>query len=192
MPFINRFTTTVPGAVTFTGNTLGLSPTSPAPGNIFGTLAVFTTVNTALQVPGFPAGTTDDWRLNSSSAILNLPAGSSVLYAELVWAGTFRTDTEDVLPFLNDNITFTTPAGTFSVTPDPATAQQGSVGNQFYYARSANVTNLVSAGGEAHIQRVLCQLQELQPTQQLVVQRAGRLRLCIKMQVYHFEICQYM
>lgn len=147
MPFINRFTTTVPGAVTFTGNTLGLSPTSPAPGNIFGTLAVFTTVNTALQVPGFPAGTTDDWRLNSSSAILNLPAGSSILYAELVWAGTFRTDTEDVLPFLNDNITFTTPAGTFSVTPDPATAQQGSVGNQFYYARSANVTNLVSAGG---------------------------------------------
>ncbi|KFL70742.1 hypothetical protein DJ43_2750 [Bacillus anthracis] len=144
---MNRFTTTVPGAVTFTGNTLGLSPISPAPGNIFGTLAVFTTVNTALQVPGFPAGTTDDWRLNSSSAILNLPAGSSILYAELVWAGTFRTDTEDVLPFLNDNITFTTPAGTFSVTPDPATAQQGSVGNQFYYARSANVTNLVSAGG---------------------------------------------
>ncbi len=92
------------------------------------TLAVFTTVNTALQVPGFPAGTTDEWQLNSSSAILNLPAGSSVLYAELVWAGTFRTDTEDVLPFLNDNITFTTPAGTFSVTPDPATAQQGSVG----------------------------------------------------------------
>lgn len=117
MPFINRFTTTVPGAVTFTGNTLGLSPTSPAPGNIFGTLAVFTTVNTALQVPGFPAGTTDEWQLNSSSAILNIPAGSSVLYAELVWAGTFRTDTEDVLPFLNDNITFTTPAGTFSVTP---------------------------------------------------------------------------
>ncbi|MZF46104.1 DUF11 domain-containing protein [Bacillus anthracis] len=147
MPFLNRFTTTVPGAVTFTGNTLGLSPISPAPGNIFGTLAVFTTVNTALQAPGFPAGTTDDWRLNSSSAILNLPAGSSILYAELVWAGTFRTDTEDVLPFLNDNITFTTPAGTFSVTPDPATAQQGSVGNQFYYARSANVTNLVSAGG---------------------------------------------
>nr|WP_202447927.1 DUF11 domain-containing protein [Bacillus anthracis] len=144
---MNRFTTTVPGAVTFTGNTLGLSPISPAPGNIFGTLAVFTTVNTALQAPGFPAGTTDDWRLNSSSAILNLPAGSSILYAELVWAGTFRTDTEDVLPFLNDNITFTTPAGTFSVTPDPATAQQGSVGNQFYYARSANVTNLVSAGG---------------------------------------------
>ncbi len=49
--------------------------------------------------------------------------------------------------FLNDNITFTTPAGTFSVTPDPATAQQGSVGRQFYYVRSANMTNLVNAGG---------------------------------------------
>ncbi|PES72105.1 hypothetical protein CN507_06300 [Bacillus cereus] len=147
MPFMNRFTTTVTGAVTFTGNTLGLSPTSPAPNNNFGTIDVFTTINTSLQVPGFPAGTTNDWPLNSSSAILNLPAGSSVLYAELVWAGTYRTDTEDVTAFLNDNISFTTPAGTFSVTPDPATAQQGSVGNQFYYARSANVTNLVSAGG---------------------------------------------
>lgn len=144
---MNRFTTTVTGAVTFTGNTLGLSPTSPAPNNNFGTIDVFTTINTSLQVPGFPAGTTNDWPLNSSSAILNLPAGSSVLYAELVWAGTYRTDTEDVTAFLNDNISFTTPAGTFSVTPDPATAQQGSVGNQFYYARSANVTNLVSAGG---------------------------------------------
>ncbi len=144
---MNRFTTTVTGAVTFTGNTLGLSPTSPAPGNNFGTINVFTTVNTSLQVPGFPVGTTNDWRLNSSSAILNLPVGSNVLYAELVWAGTYRTDTEDVTAFLNDNITFTTPAGTFSVTPDPATAQQGSVGRQFYYVRSANVTNLVNAGG---------------------------------------------
>ena len=144
---MNRFTTTVTGAVTFTGNTLGLSPTSPAPGNNFGTIDVFTTVNTSLQVPGFPAGTTNDWRLNSSSAILNLPAGSSVLYAELVWAGTYRTDTEDVTAFLNDNISFTTPTGTFSVTPDPATAQQGSVGSQFYYSRSANVTNLVTTGG---------------------------------------------
>lgn len=144
---MNRFTTTVTGAVTFTGNTLGLSPTSPAPNNNFGTIDVFTTINTSLQVPGFPAGTTNDWPLNSSSAILNLPAGSSVLYAELVWAGTYRTDTEDVTAFLNDNISFTTPAGTFSVAPDPATAQQGSVGNQFYYVRSANVTNLVSAGG---------------------------------------------
>ncbi|HDR7793732.1 TPA: DUF11 domain-containing protein [Bacillus luti] len=147
MPFMNRFTTTVAGAVTFTGNTLGLSPTSPAPGNNFGTIATFTTINTALQVPGFPAGTTNDWPLNSSSAILNLPAGSSVLYAELVWAGTYRTDTENVTAFLNDNISFTTPAGTFSVTPDPATAQQGSVGNQFYYTRSANVTNLVRVSG---------------------------------------------
>lgn len=144
---MNRFTTTVTGAVTFTGNTLGLSPTSPAPGNNFGTINVFTTVNTSLQVPGFPVGTTNDWRLNSSSAILNLPAGSNVLYAELVWAGTYRTDTEDVTAFLNDNINFTTPVGTFAVTPDPATAQQGSVGRQFYYVRSANVTNLVNAGG---------------------------------------------
>ncbi len=78
---------------------------------------------------------------------LNLPAGSTVLYAELVWAGTYRTDTEDVTAFLNDDITFTTPVGAFSVAPDPTTAQQGSVGKQFYYSRSANVTNLVSAAG---------------------------------------------
>lgn len=165
---MNRFTTTVTGAVTFTGNTLGLSPTSPAPGNNFGTINVFTTVNTSFQVPGLPVGTTNDWPLNSSSAILNFPAGSSVLYAELVWAGTYRTDTEDVTAFLNDNITFTTPVGTFSVTPDPATAQQGSVGSQFYYVRSANVTSLVNAGGAGPYTTGAYKLQEHPLIQQSV------------------------
>ncbi|MGH1053339.1 DUF11 domain-containing protein [Bacillus cytotoxicus] len=147
MPFINRFTTTVSGAVTFTGNTLGLSPLSPAPNNNFGTIDVFTTVDTTLQVPGFPAGTTDDWRENSSSAILNIPIGSNILYAELIWAGTYRTDTEDVSAFLDDDIIFVTPFEEVLITPDPVTAQQGSVGKQFYYVRSADVTEFVTEGG---------------------------------------------
>ena len=70
--------------------------------------------------------------------------------------------------------------------------RQGSVGNQFYYARSANVTNLVSAGGAGTYTTGAVPVAELQPTRQSVVQLDGRLRLCIKMQVYHFEICQYM
>ncbi|EAO52103.1 Cell surface protein [Bacillus thuringiensis serovar israelensis ATCC 35646] len=49
----------------------------------FGTLAVFTTVNTALQVPGFPAGTTDEWELNSSSAILNLSSGKQCVICRI-------------------------------------------------------------------------------------------------------------
>ena len=112
-----------------------MSPTSPAPNNNFGTIDVFTTINTSLQVPGFPAGTTNDWPLNSSSAIFEPSSREERFIRRTSMAGTYRTDTEDVTAFLNDNISFTTPAGTFSVAPDPATAQQGSVGNQFYHVR---------------------------------------------------------
>src|SRR5262249_42248833 len=82
--YVNRFTTITNGAITFTGNTLGLSKAVGL--NQAGTsdaIGAFTTVNTALQVPTFPAGTTLAFAQNSASATLNLTAGSTVLYAEL-------------------------------------------------------------------------------------------------------------
>ena len=51
-----------------------------------------------LQVPGWPLGTTDDWALASSEAVLDLPAGATVVYAELVWGGTINPDAAD--PYL--------------------------------------------------------------------------------------------
>ena len=87
MPFVQRYSDVKKGAIIFAGNTLGLSKAanSNSPGTE-GSIGAFTSLNTSLQVGNFPAGTTLDYTLNGSRAQLSLPAGSSVLYAELVWA----------------------------------------------------------------------------------------------------------
>ena len=83
--YVKRYTTIANGGMTYTGNTLGLSKAtnSNAPGTN-GSIGAFITTNTALKVGTVPAGTTLNWTLNSSSALLRLPAGSSVIYAELI------------------------------------------------------------------------------------------------------------
>jgi hypothetical protein len=81
-----------------------------------------------------------------------------VLYAELVWGGSYSyggATGSNVSAFLNNAVSFTTPAGTSSVAPNAATARQLGVagaGNTCattpcYYARSQDVTALVQAGG---------------------------------------------
>ncbi|MDE7108315.1 MAG: hypothetical protein K2O39_08325, partial [Clostridiales bacterium] len=86
MPFVQRYSDVKKGGVVFTGNTLGLSkaPNQNAPGTT-GSIGAFTSLNTALQVFFFDSGTTVFYTQNGSRAVLNLPAGSTVLYAELVW-----------------------------------------------------------------------------------------------------------
>src|SRR5262249_16666353 len=117
--YVSRFTTITNGAITFTGNTLGLSKASNL--NQAGTLdsiGSFTSVNTTLQVPTFPPGTTLTFSQNSASATLTLPPGSTVLYAELTWGGGYSFGGQDVSASLNNAVTLTTPKGTFSVSPD--------------------------------------------------------------------------
>ncbi|MDE7406055.1 MAG: DUF11 domain-containing protein [Clostridiales bacterium] len=150
MPFVQRYSDVKKGGVVFTGNTLGLSkaPNQNAPGTL-GSIGAFTSLNTTLQVGTFPAGTTLDYTQNGSRAVLNLPAGSTVLYAELVWGGLFRSSVNNISAVTNNSITFTTPNGTFTVAPDPATAQNFNIpANDItvgFYVRSANVTSLVAA-----------------------------------------------
>ncbi|WP_186786027.1 DUF7507 domain-containing protein [Paenibacillus agilis] len=149
MPFILRFSGNDTGAISFTGNTLGLSGLNGVAGtqDFIGALV---TTNTSLQVGDFPPGTTNDFNLNNASAILNLPPGSSILYAELVWAGTYAVTggTTDFSPFIDKSISVTTPLGTtVSVAPDPVTAQLLFINGNFNYFRSANVTSIVQAGG---------------------------------------------
>lgn len=149
MPFVNRFFLNRTGAATFTGNTLGLSrsETVGAPGTV-DSIGGFVTTNTGLTFGTYPAGTTGNYLLDSSSAILILPPGSTVLYAELIWGGTYINNGVNLSAFINNAVSLTTPAGTFSIIPDPATAQEValSVGTNAY-VRSADVTSLVSAGG---------------------------------------------
>lgn len=99
MPFIQRYSDVKKGGIVFTGNTLGLSKATNqnAPGTQ-GSIGAFTSLNTALQVGTFPLGTTLNYLQNGSQAILNLPASSTVLYAELVWGGLFRS-TVNIRPY---------------------------------------------------------------------------------------------
>ncbi|MGG1845873.1 DUF11 domain-containing protein [Bacillus wiedmannii] len=152
MPITNRFSTTTNGALAITGNTLGLSKISNQNrAGTIGAIGAFATTNTALQVPTFPAGTTLNYTQNSSTAILNIPAGSTILYAELVWGGNYLSRDQNITNVLGNPVSFTTPVSTYSITPSAVTASNqtfvsGSVTFGFY-TRSADVTSLVQAGG---------------------------------------------
>ncbi|WP_082927307.1 DUF11 domain-containing protein [Paenibacillus oryzisoli] len=143
-----RATLNATGAITFTGNTLGLSRsnTDGVPGTQ-DSIGAFTTTNTALKYGTYPSGTTSLYTLNNSSAILTLPAGSTILYAELIWGGSYVNGTVNLTAFINNAVTFTTPAGTSSITPDNATKNEFDLGGgALGYVRSANVTTLVQQG----------------------------------------------
>jgi uncharacterized repeat protein (TIGR01451 family) len=154
--YINRYTITTNGAITFTGNTLGLdgSATAGSAGTA-GSIGAFISTDQSLKYLNFPFGTTNDWTKNGSTANLSIPAGSTILYAEIIWSGTYAYGTQNVLANLNDPITFKTPLGTYSINPDTATAQiAGAVTTTggpcttpyCRYVRSANVTGLVTLG----------------------------------------------
>ncbi|MBD5584868.1 MAG: DUF11 domain-containing protein [Clostridia bacterium] len=161
MPFIQRYSDVKKGGIVFTGNTLGLSKATNqnAPGTQ-GSIGAFTSLNPALQVGTFPAGTTLNYTENGSRAVLNLPANSTVLYAELIWGGLFRSSVNDISDLTNNSITFTTPLGTSTVAPDPATAQNFNIPADNitvgFYVRTANVTSLVqpALGGNYSVQGV--------------------------------------
>src|SRR5690554_718241 len=92
-----RFSTTAKGGVVGTGNTLGLAkqPGANGPGTD-DSIGTFSSLDPTLidDSPAnvdnpWPLGTTNDWTLNGSSAVLTLPAnpaGIEVVYAELVWS----------------------------------------------------------------------------------------------------------
>jgi uncharacterized repeat protein (TIGR01451 family) len=141
MPFYQRFTKTTNGQLTFTGNTLGYADGSTD-------IGAFITIDTSKQVSGYPAGSTMNWWENSSSAVLRMINDAEVLYAELIWGGSTNSDSENVIGSINNSVTFITPAGTHTVSPDPLTArEEPASGSQVFYVRSANVTSLVQAGG---------------------------------------------
>ncbi|MDE5549433.1 MAG: DUF11 domain-containing protein [Clostridia bacterium] len=161
MPFIQRYSDVKKGGIVFTGNTLGLSKiTNQTAAGTLGSIGAFISLNPALQVATFPAGTTLNYTQNGSRAILNLPSGSTVLYAELVWGGLFRSSVNNISALINNNVTFTTPLGAFSIAPDPATAQDFNIpANNItvgFYVRTANVTTLVqsSLGGTYSVEGV--------------------------------------
>ncbi|WP_019912177.1 DUF7507 domain-containing protein [Paenibacillus sp. HW567] len=154
MAFVERYSINENGAVTFTGNTLGLSrsETTGVPGTV-DSIGAYITTNTAQQFGTYPPGTTNVILNNSSAAILQIPAGSTILYSELIWGGTFIDGTENNTALINNPVLFTTPLGQTSVLSDPATRFEVVLSTAtgfpttYAYVRSADVTTLVSAAG---------------------------------------------
>lgn len=140
MPSVQRYSNTIRGVIMFTGNTLGFA----GPGVI--DVGAFLATNPAYSVAGYPTPSTSNWTQNNSTAQLTIPAGSTVVYAELVWGGS-EVGTATPALNINTNITFTTPLTTQSIALDPLTAQSDSAFGQTFYTRSANVTALVAAAG---------------------------------------------
>ena len=156
-----RYQGELPGDVTLAGNSLGLAKQTSAngPGNR-GSIGTFITDTAALvdNVPANPGnpwgpGTTGLWQLNGSTDDLDLPAGATVVYAELVWGGSWSDGVEDVSASLDVAVTLDGPlGGSLAVAPDPTTAQtlssMSSAGFAVrYYLRSADVTAFVAAQG---------------------------------------------
>lgn len=150
MAFIQRYSSLKKGGIVFTGNTLGLSKLSNQnqPG-LQGSIGAFTSLDQTLKVNNFPFGTTLNYVQNGSSAILSLPNNSTVLYAELVWGGLYRSSNNNISNLIDQNITFTTPNGAVSITNDINTRQNFQIPlNNItvgFYVRTANVTDLVAS-----------------------------------------------
>lgn len=165
-----RFSATRPGNVVATGNTLGLSKllagNGPGTADAIGTFLTLDAASSDLIPIGIPAwgpGTTSDWRLNGSSAVLQIPAEAEILYAELIWGGSFRYNLEDVAANRDEPVKLSFGGGApTDVSPDAATHFDVDAflpGGNFtaaYYVRSADVTAFVSAnrGGTYSVARV--------------------------------------
>ncbi|MGL4656012.1 MAG: SdrD B-like domain-containing protein [Sarcina sp.] len=161
MSLILRYSTTLRGNMVFTGNSLGLSQQTNAfePGTE-GNLGAFISLDLTNKVNTFPNGTTLDYLKNGSSAILNLPTGSTVIHAELIWGGLYAFDyifagnpleppaSKSVFNLINNPILL----NGISVTPTVVTAQEHSINNPglgsfSWYIRSADVTTIIQNNG---------------------------------------------
>lgn len=155
-----RYSATLPGGVVGTGNTLGLSKATsengPGDKDSIGTFLSLDQ-NSVDDQPANPAnpwpmGTTYDWTKNGSSAVLSLPE-AEVLYAELLWGGSYLYGGEDVSGSLDSSVTLSAGGMSIQVSPEAATAMtiseiavSGFAVN--YYMRSADVTAFVKQVGE--------------------------------------------
>jgi uncharacterized repeat protein (TIGR01451 family)/MYXO-CTERM domain-containing protein len=154
-----RYSTTAAGKIVSTGNTLGLAKATslngPGTADSIGTfisLGNGVDNNPVNAANPWPAGTTNDWNQDGSTAVLSLPNEGQVLYAELVWGGSTNYGTENVTALLNTPVTLKAGNATMAVSPDAATslniAQTAMAGFAVnYYMRSANVTAFVKAQG---------------------------------------------
>ncbi|KAF3362071.1 hypothetical protein PHSC3_001382 [Chlamydiales bacterium STE3] len=153
--YIERYNTTDNGGITFTGNTLGLSKATNQnnPGSV-DSIGAYITTDLSKKVGNYPPGTTLNYLQNGSSAVLDLPSESTVLYAELIWSGSYgfpTTPSPPPAPPSDVSVILIDPHNiSHLVSADPTTSQNAttpSYPNSGNYVRSQNVTSIVQAGG---------------------------------------------
>ena len=116
MAFITKYSTINRGGIRFICYTLELTKASNSlTAGTLVSIGAFTTLNNT-QVSNFPVGTTSSYLENGSTASLNLPIGSSILYAELVWGGLFRSQTQDISNLIDNNITLNVSGNDITIT----------------------------------------------------------------------------
>ncbi|MGE0484550.1 MAG: hypothetical protein AB7Q81_10455 [Gammaproteobacteria bacterium] len=156
-----RYAAVVQGDVTVAGNALGLAKQTNANGpGTRDSIGTFITtdggsVDNVPANPGnpWPAGTTSQWQQNGSTGALMLPLGSTVLYTELIWGGSYAYGAENVSAFLDSAIHIEGPqGGTLLVAPDPVSASTLAYNSSGgfavnFYQRSADVTSFVAQQG---------------------------------------------
>lgn len=159
--FITRFQTIERGALQFIGNTLGLSSNgsqvcTPGKTDGIGTYikyepgcpTICSNCGTTPLSLGTHGATTALFSQNLSCSSLNLPVNSKILYAELIWGGTYLiSGGENNSAFINNPIRFDTPsASNFMISPETAFTFAITSNNDMAYINSAQVTALVAAG----------------------------------------------
>ena len=135
MAITQRFSAVDKAIMVSTGNTFMICGSSTAP-----------VVNTSdlVKADGSP---TRDWTQSGSSANLNILANSTILYAELLWYSTVFSNVSgalDLRSVQDSNITFTTPKGSYQISPlykDSNTSPSGTIDRY----RAADVTSYVQA-----------------------------------------------
>ncbi len=135
-----RYSKTTNGALTFAGNSLCLSDAQPQ-----GTCGTFITTDESSSDAPYKAGTTSDWTKNSSTGLLRIPTGSEILYAELIWGGSYKYKDLDLTDKLDTPVNLVTPKGSYKISPDAATSAQ--VSESSAYVRTANVTDIIGTDG---------------------------------------------
>lgn len=143
------YTTTDNGGISFTGNTLGLNKTNNQnnPGTS-GSIGAFITTDTSMKVNNYPFGTTLTWQNNNSTAVLDIPTGSTILHAELIWSGSYGFDPAITLALIQSTtITMITPDSvSHTITQNPATFQSRvNSGSNGFYVASSDVTSILTA-----------------------------------------------
>ncbi|EDS76861.1 cell surface protein [Clostridium botulinum C str. Eklund] len=133
------YQTNLTGGMTFTGNTLGLSKEdNSSNAGIANSIGAYTIADSNSHVTNYPEGTTSSINTNSSKAVLNIPEGSTIQSAYLIWGGSSivkygLAGSEDNQSLVKNPVNFEFPTSAPGVTPVTYETQQISPGGKQLY-----------------------------------------------------------